>query len=877
MTRTFRMTVLTTLIFLLALTTVTFAGYPEPEALFDVKLDKPMKHIYMIGDNEDYVLITNKSRIWVYDGNTGKLIWEDRVPKFIDDGLELFWNSKQYYIVSMKKGMRCYDVPTGKMVWETDTELKMKNFTRSYDFNTGYVLRFGKELKGFDPNTGKILWESDKLDHSSDFQSVYEYNYDFGGRLLVLGNKVTSILDAANGQVLGEVETKYNPAMDQLLFDVGQNLVLLGKSETFVVDMKTGKTLGQTEITFNDEMAQVVYRYNDRVLLCGKKITKILDAASGKTISEFEVGYNTSRAASVILFEGDYGRRIAVIGKKEFILADLDKGGILSQMEAKFQSDEAVPLEFAGTGIMLTLKDHTVAFKLSDGSQMWDMEDEFDVEGVAPFVEYEGTTYGIFSFKKQIVVYDIENGKELWRTTEETDHPLMMCTSVWIEPDGTMIMSGLYWQMFITGKNAEFCKNPGSFIIVNAYDLQSGTKKWGPSVLGYSMAKAPGTWGYGLGFDGPEKTDDGLIYYTWGNDTKKLGDFQETKWYKKNESGYQGFIMLDPSNGNVKWSTDVQLFDTWMNNEPPNFKPNAFATYAGHYMKHKAWQKPDYLDDGTHAILRGNGGLVKVNYKTGELVWDSPDYGCIEHYTITKDRIFGPIGVDEFRFGTNEKAKPFIQEYGTHRRGYFVIDANTGKELWSYDDPKGKTWAPAKFLETYDEKLNMVFLCSGTNVWGINLADGKAWELDMIKDKKLTGGIGLDGVVREVISSHTTTGYYTITTVTNYELSMQHGARYLGNGYVLLLAKDGPACLNKEGNVVWATEWDWNPNKITFNPKITKRGILYRYKKRMNYISLMDGSYIWQSKEAKKADFRISNKQDKLFIIEDKNIAAYKI
>ena len=64
---------------------------------------------------------------------------------------------------------------------------------------------------------------------------------------------------------------------------------------------------------------------------------------------------------------------------------------------------------------------------------------------------------------------------------------------------------------------------------------------------------------------------------------------------------------------------------------------------------------------------------------------------------------------------------------------------------------------------------------------------------------------------------------------------------------------------------------------INFKPSVTNDGLIYQYKKQLTYFSLDDGSIIWQSKEKKDADYVITGKKDKIFIIEAKNVSAQNI
>ena len=120
-------------------------------------------------------------------------------------------------------------------------------------------------------------------------------------------------------------------------------------------------------------------------------------------------------------------------------------------------------------------------------------------------------------------------------------------------------------------------------------------------------------------------------------------------------------------------------------------------------------------------------------------------------------------------------------------------------------------------------------------------------------------------------------GAWLNTTTKFYEITMEHRFIQLADDSVLVLAADGPARVMPDGTVKWKSEWDWKIGAINFKPTVTNDGLIYQYKRRLTYFSLDDGSIIWQSKEKKEADFIITRKKDKIFIIEDKNIACYRI
>ena len=53
--------------------------------------------------------------------------------------------------------------------------------------------------------------------------------------------------------------------------------------------------------------------------------------------------------------------------------------------------------------------------------------------------------------------------------------------------------------------------------------------------------------------------------------------------------------------------------------------------------------------------------------------------------------------------------------------------------------------------------------------------------------------------------------------------------------------------------------------------------MIYQYKKKLTYFSLDDGSILWQSKESPDSDYVITRKLDKIFVIEGKRIACYRV
>lgn len=734
---------------------VNFAFAADPEVLFDVDVDKTVNGIYLIGENEDHILVDNKARMWVYDANSGKLIWETKVKGFDDDGLNLIWNDRSC-IVSLKKGMRSYDIPTGKVVWETETPLKMKKYTNYFNFSNGFVLNFGGELIGFNPNTGDIKWQSDKLDfngklYENGIANIYSYSFGWGERLLVLGNKQTQVLDAETGKIIGVGEMSYSDKNDNPVVPFGEKMVLLlGKKGSKCVDLKTGK-------------------------------------------------------------------------------------------------------------------------------ELWFVEENVDPNrGMATF-EYDGGFYGLFAFRNKTILMNLDNGELLWEKGKEMASEL---EDIRLYPGGLLMITAIKNITYQMKKDGE--KNNGSYNVVYGIDLTTGDIKY-ETTIGFCEGatiyiKIPfvGEVGYRSSFCSVSHDyEHGALFYFYAVNAMKLGA-PGGKW---KEPGGEGLGLIDPLTGELKWKNDFVLFDSW---SKPMQKANAYLdpgipANAGITQ----WDTPPLEITGDFAYLNGDNKLKKIDLNTGNTVWESPEYGLIQHYTIADGRVFGEIGYSRWRMGADaasQKGSDIIDR--SKDLGYFVLDDASGKELFNEQKLKNPV---DLFAHDYVPGKGKLVLCDGKELKCLNVADGK-WDWKMDLKKELTGPVsGEDGVAFVLTGvSKSYSGYgssYTISTTKSYDISMEHGVFPQPDGSYLVLSTGGPAMVGLDGKVKWKGEWKWNAKKVNFVPETTSNGILYQYKKNFNYYSLKDGSVIWESKEKKAKDVEIfldSNKK-RIFFVAKKNITAYKL
>ncbi|MFC1526266.1 PQQ-binding-like beta-propeller repeat protein [Candidatus Latescibacterota bacterium] len=736
---------------LAVLASAAAVGAAEPEVLFDLKTDKRIEDIYLIGENEDHILVTNEKRVWVYDANSGAEVWNTEVPGHT--GMKLIWGNR-YYIASMKEAMVCYEVATGKKVWEADMPYKMKDFSQSYTFDSGFILNFGEVLVGFDPNSGQVKWTSEKLDWNGKFIKeglpvIYEINRSYGDRLLVLGDKVTQLLDAATGQLLGTTEIKLNHK--------------------------------------NAESVQYIGDY--AAFVFGKKMTRAMD--------------------------------------------------------------------------------------LRDGREMWATDEEIDARRGVITLEHGGANYAVFVSKKGLVLFNLDKGEQVWQTEEES---ALRVEDLNLYDDGTLVCVGI--KNYHTPNN-DF-GNRGGYTMAMALDFATGKVKY-KELLAYAteptleftiplvgitiqmrQSIARVDWDY----------TDGVLVYCYGNQGKSIGTYGD-KW---KEDGGEGLVLFDPKTGKVKWRTDLVMWKPL--NDALGKANDLYGKYtqvgAGPYDE--LGQVPDYIVDGGFAYLNANNTIVKVDLSTGQTVWEGPEMGFVSHFHLADGRLFGEIGYSRWTYETKEK-KAEDKIYRSKENGYFVLDAATGQELWKVEKVK----VPVDlFLHEYLPAVGLVLVCDGQQLQAIDVKKGGvAWQVDV---KKLTGELtakeGVAFIMTSKSSSYSPGLYsYTISTETTWDIQWAHGA-FLADDAVLLISKEGPAMIGLDGKVKWQTEWDWKPDKVQLVPTVARQGLLYQYKKTMLYISLADGSTIWESKEkeAKDTDIFLDGSGTRIFIVEKKkNISAYKL
>ena len=599
------------------------------------------------------------------------------------------------------------------------------------------------------------------------------------------------------------------------------------------------------------------------------------------TNEKYEVSGTLEEAglSNIYQYTRPYGDRLLLLGDENAMLYDGKDGKLLGTapvawddaLVKAFQKGEEVPPPVATIGenmVAFFCEETTVGFDLKTGKVVWTVDEVVDRKYGYLTFDKGASHYALFGFKKKSMLLNLDEGKVAWETGEDL---AMTPKQVTLQKDGTLLYIGF--------KGAAMAKiQPfnvqGSFIVAFGLDFATGKPKWGPTALGRSAAGSMTMFGSTpmyVDYEGPWERPDGLLYYIFGFVTRVAeGDYMK--------EGGEGLVLLDPATGKVKWRTNLTMGDNW----GKHVVGLPIKGAGMNYFK-AAGGVPMPVFEGDAAYLSANNTVVKVDLNTGKTLWQGPEYTFVYNFQVDKGRVFGPIGYSKWSYAANvakQSADDVINR--SKKVGYFVLDANTGKQVFAIE--KAKTPLQIHF-EQFDAKTNSVYLCDGEVLRGLNLGTGKYdWELNL--EDQLNGEISAEegvifknaGVdVSQSMSVEAGGGFsITTSTTTNYAISMEHRIVWRGDR-MLVFAEKGPAMVGLDGKVIWKGEWDWNPAKINFAPTLTDNGIVYQYKSKLTYLSLKDGSIIWQTKEAGSADFAFDPTGTKIFVIEKKNLAAYKL
>ena len=498
----------------------------------------------------------------------------------------------------------------------------------------------------------------------------------------------------------------------------------------------------------------------------------------------------------------DLGDRFLVLAKDGPVLLDAQTGETLMSVEGKYNKD-VEPFVEVGNLVAFFFDKHISFVDLNAAAERFTIEGKIEEASSFETVESGGKTYVLFGFNKRLVAIDGISGQKLWETAEGTVEGSVRAVFPSADPSKTLIA---------TFRADRFGKDAGSYITLYSIDLSSGTIAW-DQLIAYSQGASvmvnkvfanrddPNnymditTW-----FVGPYASGDDLIFLVKGI---MSGD---PLTLERDES--QGFISVNTRTGKVNYLTRLQVVD-------PKGK-NGYAKVGVGMLINRHDAYPEPIDDGETIIAAGYESIVKIDKKSGKVLWQVEPPGLVTSMRVENGILLGKLGMiitnTTLEKGGNVKTKA----EGYKPFGFVAYDAKSGQQVWANTEFKiDPTEAMAAVVDN-----GVLYGSDGEDVYAMSLQDGKfTWRLNINKDGK-AGKITGDKAWAVNVETSYSYGFGSTTKTTTWSNPRRILRVDYRDSHFVVYGDKKIIRINKDGKIAWTHEWKYDPNQkhLRFDP-----------------------------------------------------------
>lgn len=270
----------------------------------------------------------------------------------------------------------------------------------------------------------------------------------------------------------------------------------------------------------------------------------------------------------------------------------------------------------------------------------------------------------------------------------------------------------------------------------------------------------------------------------------------------------QGFISVNTRTGKVNYLTRLKVVD-------PKGRDGYAKVGVGMLIdRHDAYPEP--IDDGESIIAAGYESVVKIDKKSGKILWQAEPPGLVTSMSVEDGKLLGKVGMVITNTTLEKGGSVKTKAEGYKPFGFVAYDVASGKEVWQNTDFKiDPTEAMAAVTDN-----GVLYGCDGEDIYAMSLQDGNfKWKFNINKDGK-AGKITGDKAWAVDVEKSSYYGFNAITTTTTWSNPRRILRADYRDSHFIVYGDKKIIRVNKDGKLAWDHEWKYDPNQkhLLFDP-----------------------------------------------------------